>query len=59
MDAKTESSTEPIQLAERRGHRQTEPFISLTGNPEAHDYADWARHQHIGEVVPFEQKKTP
>ncbi len=35
------------------------PFVPMTGNPEAHDYADFVRSLGEGSVVSLEQHKTP
>ncbi|MDB5225300.1 MAG: hypothetical protein JWL87_252 [Candidatus Adlerbacteria bacterium] len=49
-----------VVLAERKGHKQTAPFVSYDGNPENGDYGAWARYVmgKEGEVVSL-KPKTP
>ena len=45
-----------VSLTEKKGGRQTKPFVPQTGNPENGNYADWYDSLREGELVTFLQE---
>lgn len=46
----------PFSEAHRKPKK---PFFPMTGNPEAHDYADFVRQILEGETVPLRPDEKP